>query len=407
MSFQQGLSGLNAAAKNLDVIGNNVANASTIGYKGAGAEFSDVFANSVSGSGGTQIGIGTAVTNVATSFTQGNISVTNNPLDMAINGSGFFRVDMNGSIGYTRNGQFSLDKNGYIVTTGGATLTGYAANAQGVVNSSSYQSLRVATSEIPATATTAATAGANFDSRVSALVPASFNLSDPTTFHNATSLAVFDSQGNPHTLSMYFMKSAPNTWQVFAAGDGTQIGAGAVGSLAFNTDGTLNTGGSTFPTVVNVPATLGASGPIAVNLDFTGTTQFGNVFSVNELTQDGYTSGRVTGFNVSADGTIVARYSNGQTRPQGQVMLANFNNPNGLQPLGSNMWGESAASGQPVPGAPGSSKLGVLQSGALEDSNVDLTAELVDMITAQRVYQANAQTIKTQDSVLQTIVNLR
>ena len=240
MSFQQGLSGLNAAAKNLDVIGNNVANASTIGYKGADAQFSDVFANSASGSGGTQIGIGTAVTSVATSFTQGNISVTKNPLDMAINGNGFFRVDTAGSIGYSRNGQFSLDKDGYIVTTSGSKLTGYAANAQGVVNTSSYANLRVATSEIPASPTAEAEVGANFDSRASALVPASFNLSDPATFHNATSLAVFDSQGNPHTLSLYFMKSAPNTWQVFAAGDGTQIGTGTVGTLAFNTDGTLN-----------------------------------------------------------------------------------------------------------------------------------------------------------------------
>jgi flagellar hook protein FlgE len=156
-----------------------------------------------------------------------------------------------------------------------------------------------------------------------------------------------------------------------------------------------------------VPATAGAATPIAVAVDFTGSTQFGNVFGVNQLTQDGFTSGRLAGFSIAQDGNIVARYTNGQTRTQGQVVLANFNNPNGLQPLGNNLYAETATSGQPLVGSPGSSNLGVLQSGALEDSNVDLTAELVDMIVAQRVYQANAQTIKTQDQVLQTLVNLR
>jgi flagellar hook protein FlgE len=218
---------------------------------------------------------------------------------------------------------------------------------------------------------------------------------------------VFDTLGDEHTLSVYFMKTAANTWDVFAAGDGTQIGAGSVGTLAFASDGTLDTLLTTFPSVVNVPASPGAGGVIAVNLDFAGSTQFGNSFSVNQLTQDGYTSGRVAGYDVTADGVITARYTNGQTRQQGQVVLANFKNPGGLAQLGSNLWIETAASGQPLPGPPGSSDLGVLQSGALEDSNVDLTAALVAMITAQRVYQANAQTIKTQDEVLQTMINMK
>ena len=407
MSFQQGLSGLNAASKNLDVIGNNVANANTIGFKGGSAEFADVFASSIAGAT-TAVGIGTSITSVNTTFTQGNINITNNPLDMAINGQGFFRMNTgNGAIAYSRNGQFSLDKDGYVVNSSGDNLTGYMANTQGVVDTASFANLRISSAEVPASATTSGEVQANFDSRKSALLPAGFDLNDPSTYHNATSLSVFDSQGNSHTLSLYFMKTAANSWQVFAAGDGTQIGAGAAGTLAFNTDGTLDTVASTFPSAINVPATLGAIGPIPVNVDFTGATQFGADFSVNQLTQDGFTSGRLAGFNVGADGTIVSRYSNGQTRSQGQVTLANFNNPGGLKQLGSNLWVETAASGQPLPGAPGSSNLGVLQAGALEDSNVDLTAELVDMITAQRVYQANAQSIKTQDAVLQTLVNMR
>ena len=406
MSFQQGLSGLNAATKNLDIIGNNVANANTVGFKGAAAEFADVFASSVGGDT-TQVGIGTSITAVKTNFAQGNINVSNNPLDLAINGQGFFRLDTAGVISYTRNGQFSLDKEGYIVNSNGDKLSGYAAGSQGIVDSASFAKLRVSTAQVPAGATSQGAVNVNVDSSKTALLPAGFNANDASSYHDATSLSVYDSLGNAHTLSIYFMKSAPNTWQVFAAGDGTPIGAGAAGTLVFATDGTLDATASTFPSVVNVPASPGAAGAIAVNLDFAGSTQFGNQFSVNQLTQNGYAAGRVAGYDVTPDGTIIARYSNGQTRQQGQVVLANFKNPGGLAQLGSNLWAETASSGQPLPGPPGSSDLGVLQSGAIEDSNVDLTAALVAMITAQRVYQANAQTIKTQDDVLQTMLNMK
>jgi flagellar hook protein FlgE len=276
-----------------------------------------------------------------------------------------------------------------------------------VVSTSTPGKLQISTAPINPQPTSQAAVVANLDAGSTALPAAGFLISDPSTYHNATSMSVFDSQGNAHTLSLYFTKTAANTWSVFGAGDGAQIGAGPIGTLAFQTDGSINTGASSFPSAVNVPVTGGAATPIAAQLDFAGSTQFGDVFGVSKITQDGYTSGRLAGFSVSGDGTILARYTNGQTRAQGQVALANFNNPNGLQPLGNNLWAETAASGQSLVGAPGSSNLGVMQSGAVEDSNVDLTAELVDMITAQRVYQANAQTIKTQDAVLQTLVNLR
>jgi flagellar hook protein FlgE len=175
-------------------------------------------------------------------------------------------------------------------------------------------------------------------------------------------------------------------------------------TMTFGTTGVTPTGATA---TVNIPVTTGATTPLSVDLDFSGSTQFGSNYSVNSLTQDGYAAGRLAGFNVGADGIIVGRYTNGQSANLGQVALANFVNPNGLQSLGNNAWAESSTSGVPLIGAPSTGGLGVLQSSAVEDSNVDLTAELVNMITAQRVYQANAQTIKTQDQVLQTLVNLR
>jgi flagellar hook protein FlgE len=219
-------------------------------------------------------------------------------------------------------------------------------------------------------------------------------------------VAVYDSLGNEQTLQTFYVKTAnPGEWQVYAASDGTQVGAGAIATLNFNVNGALTTA---MPlAAVAIPATAtGATGPSVV-IDFSGTTQFGSSFSVNALNQNGYASGRLSGFSIDADGMILGRYSNGESALLGQVVLANFANPNGLQQLGNNMWAETSASGNPLVGVPSTGSLGVLQSSAVEDSNVDLTAELVNLITAQRVYQANAQTIKAQDAVLQTLVNLR
>ncbi len=406
MGFQQGLSGLNTAAKNLDVIGNNVSNASTVGFKQSQAQFADVYANSLTGSGGSGVGIGTKVAVVAQQFTQGNITATNNPLDMAINGGGFFRMDNNGEATYQRNGQFQLDKNGFIVNPTGAKLTGYTANASGALLTGAPTPLSINTADLTPQITTAINAVLNLDSgsAVPAITP--FDMNDPATFNHSTAISVFDSLGNSQTLQTFYVKTAnPGEWQVYAASDGTQIGTGAVATLNFDTNGLLTT---TMPlAALAVPATAtGATGP-SIAIDFTGTTQFGAAFSVNTLNQDGYTSGRLAGFNIGADGMILGRYTNGQSAVLGQVVLANFANPNGLQPLGNNMWAETSTSGTPLVGTPDSGSLGVLQSSAVEDSNVDLTAELVNMITAQRVYQANAQTIKAQDALLQTLVNLR
>lgn len=407
MGFQQGLSGLNAAARNLEVIGNNVANANTVGFKSSRAQFADVYANTLAAGTSGSIGIGTRVASVAQMFTQGNITTTNNPLDVAINGEGFYRLSNNGSISYSRNGQFQLDNNGYIVSGGGARLTGFAADATGSVTTGTPVDLRISKTDLAPLATTKATAGLNLDSRKTALTAAGFNLANASTYHGATSLSTYDSLGNAHTLSLYFVKTAANSYSVFAANDGTQVGTAPVGTLAFKSDGSLNTTATTLPFNISAPVTGGATSPLSVAVDFTNTTQFGTAFGVNDLTQNGYTAGKLSGFSVGPDGTVLGRFSNGQTLAQGQIALASFTNAQGLAPLGNNQWGETSTSGLPLVGSPGSGTLGALQSGAVEEANVDLTAELVNMITAQRIYQANAQTIKTEDSLLQTIVNLR
>ncbi len=402
MSFQQGLSGLNAAAKNLDAIGNNVANANTVGFKQSQAQFADVYANSLTGAGGAQVGIGVKVSQVAQQFTQGNITATNNPLDMAINGGGFFRMDNGGEVTFQRNGQFQLDRLGFIVNPTGDKLTGYTANASGVLSTGAPTPLSINTADLVPQVTTAANAVLNLDSSSALPAVSPFNMSDPTTFNNSTAVSVYDSLGNSHTLQTFYVKTAAGAWDVHASMDGGA--AFAPGALTFNASGALTAGSPI--TIPPQPLTTGAS-PLGFTIDFTGTTQFGSTFSVNTLNQDGYTSGRLAGFNIGADGMIQGRYTNGQSAVLGQVVLANFANPNGLQQLGNNLWAETASSGTPVVGTPDSGSLGVLQSSAVEDSNVDLTAELVNMITAQRVYQANAQTIKAQDAVLQTLVNLR
>jgi flagellar hook protein FlgE len=406
MSFQQGLSGLNIAAKNLDAIGNNVANASTIGYKAARAEFADVFANSLAGGAGVQIGIGAQVAAVRQQFSQGNIVTTSNPLDVAINGAGFYRLSTNGTISYARNGQFSLDRDGYIVTNSGARLTGYPADANGQIVTSTPIDLQVSLANIAPRATTDARVAINLDSREN--VPAAaFSIADPTSYNSSTAMTVYDSQGNAHTLTLYFRKSAANTWDVYGAADGAVLnGAAPLGTMNFGGNGLL-AGNVTMN--VSIPLTNGAATPLAFPVTFpvSDMTQFGVNFSVSQLQQDGFTTGRLAGFAIGSDGVILGRYTNGQTRAQGQIVLANFINPQGLVALGGNEWAETSESGQPLVATPGSGNLGTLQSGALEEANVDLTEELVKMITAQRVYQANAQTIRTQDQVMQTIVNLR
>lgn len=412
MGFQSGLSGLNAAAKNIDIIGNNVANANTVGFKNSRAIFADVFASSLAGTGSANVGIGVKVAQVQQEFTQGNVTVTNNPLDVAINGPGFFRFETNGSTAYSRNGQMHLDSTGYLVNSDNLRLTGYGVDATNNIVSSSAVPLQLATSDISPRPTTSLEATLNLDSRATPIT-AAFSATNAATYTSSTSTAVYDSLGNSHALTMYFTKTATaGQWNLQASLDGGPVsdidfgaGAGVPIPLDFDSSGLLTT---TQPaTGISLTIANGAATPQMMEFDFTGTTQFGAEFGASALSQDGYTSGRLVGFDIVEDGLILGRYTNGQANTLGQIVLGNFANPQGLRSIGDNLWEETAASGSVVMGAPLTGSLGSLQSAAVEDSNVDLTQELVNMITAQRVYQANAQTIKTQDQVLQTIVNLK
>lgn len=508
MSFQQGLSGLNGAAKSLDVIGNNIANSSTVGFKGSTTEFADVYARSLNGAGATQAGIGVSVAAIAQQFTQGNIETTSNPLDIAINGGGFFRTQMGGTIQYTRNGQFSLDKNGFVVTPQGANVTGYGVAANGQILASTPTPLQINTADMKPVATTKVDTSINLDSREKVPTNYPFNANDATTYNKQVPVSVYDTLGNSHTMSLYYVKTGSGTWDVYAGADGSEItnvnvskassddptaqaaraawtaatkaspqdpaavaqalsayaaaasnavstaagSAGAtaatiaaiqsaassqgntvgatpdqvdqvisaavsvpsvpIGTLKFDSNGALSAplmSPQTLPLNVSFPIypATGAKETLAIKVGFNGSTQYGADTSEKLTTQDGYTAGHLQRFSASADGTLLGQYSNGQTKPLGQIVLANFTNAGGLEPIGNNSWSETSASGTPLLGVAGTGSFGVLQSSATESSNVDLTAELVDMITAQRVYQANAQTIKTQDSVLQTLVNLR
>jgi flagellar hook protein FlgE len=423
MSFQQGLSGLSAASKNLEVIGNNVANSNTYGEKSSRTEFADMYAGAMTGSAGNNIqaGIGVQVATVAQQFNQGNITPTGNPLDLAINGNGFFQTqDPSNQTQYTRNGQFKVSSDGNIVNDQGNKLLGYPADAQGNIVQGAAKPLQLPTGGIDPQQTTRSTIEFNLDARAAVTTPASgpsIDFTDQKTYNNATSVTMFDAKGQDVAVSYYFQKTGTDTFDVYATANGTTVGGTAaapapITTLQYSSDGSTLVSPAGGKITLDLPASTNAAGattlPITgIQLDVSGATEFGSNFGVTNMTQDGYTAGSLTGVSVDNVGKLIAQYSNGQTKAAGQVELATFRNVQGLVAIGGNAWKQTSASGTPTVGVAGDGNLGVLNSGSLEESNVDLTAELVSMITAQRDYQANAQTIKTMDQAMQTLVNLR
>lgn len=424
MGFQQGLSGLNAASRNLDVIGHNIANANTTGFKSSRAEFADMVASSMGVASGQNNGMGVEVAGVAQQFTPGNTTATGNSMDLAINGNGFFKVKLpSGQDAYTRAGNFQLDKNGDVRTNGGAQVMGFKVDiTTGIASTATTPLSFPLGAPIAAKQSTSITATFNLDARAQlaagapAVVGPPAVAAIPATPRSTygTSIDAYDSQGVAIPVSLYFQKTATaNTWEVYTQLDDATVTpavvATPIGTIAFDANGKYVPNAT--PLVVNVNPTPSnpntPPAPFDVTLDFSSSTQFGNAFAMSDLKQDGYAAGNLTSINIGNDGSVMASYSNGVTRAEAQVALASFRNPQGLTPIGGNNWVETADSGTSILGKPGSGSFGTLRSNALEDSNVDLTAELVGMMTAQRSYQANAQTIKTQDQVLSTIVNLR
>ena len=490
MGFGQGLSGLNAASQNLDVIGNNIANSSTVGFKSASIAFADVYASS-------RVGLGVQVASVNQRFTTGNLSTTGNQFDMAIDGDkGLFRLeDSSGVVVYSRNGQFAPNRDLELVNAQGHRLTGYMANADGTI-SAKLGPIKVPVGNIPPEATTDSTIKANFDSRSKVIAGSStemeetgvapdlvykpaFDLNKPENYTHSLPMTVYDSLGNSHQLTQYFVKVAESAngnseWEVYykfgdkfiSSEDGTENGAsgkaGAPGSsssgigaaggeygendnmlkhrLMFDSAGRLigphadwDHGGELEidpdpdgnGDLISVPpyeelitvhpyqltiTGIGADGSpaesLTITLDYNGSTQFGGDFSPAS-TQNGYTTGEYASMSIASNGDIIANYTNDESKVMGQLVLADFNNLNGLKPIGGNAWIETGVSGAANLGKPGTNGLATLKGQAVEESNVDMSQELVNMIIAQRTYQANAQTIKTQDQILQTLITLR
>ncbi|WP_193015098.1 flagellar hook protein FlgE [Proteus sp. FME41] len=406
MSFSQAVSGLNAAAANLDTIGNNISNSATYGFKGANVSFADVFA-------GSGAGLGVKVAGINQNFKDGSITTTNRPTDVAISGGGFFRIeDQNGGVFYSRNGEFGKNKDGFLTNMQGMRITGYpvqTVDGKNVVQKGATPApIVIPTDMMNASATNKLDMAVNLNSGEDKIdaVKHPFDPKDNDSYNFSTNVTTYDSLGNEHNVNLFFVKTDDNKWDVHAQDSTTNEAAQKLGTLAYKDNGVLDEVATTMGNFK--AASYKGSQAMDVALNFKGSTQQKvSESSVSKLAQNGYQAGEFTNFRIEQDGSIMATYSNQQSQVVGQIALANFANAGGLSSQGDNMWSETNGSGSPIVGVAGSGVFGKLTNNALEASNVDMSQELVNMIVAQRNYQSNAQTIKTQDQILQTLVSLR
>ncbi|MRT54967.1 flagellar basal body protein FlaE [Enterobacteriaceae bacterium RIT693] len=393
MSFSIATSGLNAITEQLNAISNNIANSGTVGFKSGRAEFAALYAQS------QPLGVG--VTGITQSITRGGaINATGNGLDLAISGNGFFVVrDSAGTTAYTRAGYFGTDSNGNLINSSGMNLQGYPVDANGVLQVGSVGNLTISSGSIPAKPTDGLDFTANLDARAEKPVTATFDPKDNTSYNNTYATQVYDSLGREHTINQYFVKTDENTWEVYYYMDDQPLTNPASQTLTFSDQGILSAPNGAVELSIDIPGAQSLS----VDLNYTGTTQYGSDFSVSKNKGNGYASGEKTGQQIDEDGSVYATFSNGERMLQGQLILANFANPNGLAAQDGTTWMQTVASGTPLTGAPGSGLLGAIKAGALEASNVDLTSELVGLMSAQRNYQANTKVISTNDSMMNAL----
>ncbi|MGF6286358.1 flagellar hook protein FlgE [Pseudomonas sp. BT76 TE3572] len=433
MSFNIGLSGLYAANKQLDVTGNNIANVATTGFKSSRAEFEDVYSATKLGSGSKTIGNGVRLANVSQQFTQGDVNNTGNVLDMGINGSGFFVLSENGSMSYTRAGTFKVDKDGYVTNSdGSARLQGYGVDANGKILNGVLTDLRIDTSNLAPKNTSTVSSTINLNSTAT-IIDQTINPFDPSkeaSFTKQFSTPIYDTQGNQHIMDQYMVKTADNTWKTYTLIEGRNpdgsdptLTPPVASTMAFDSSGNLvsvTTPAVPLPIVSPdlkvtgwVPGTVtngvwtangAASGVVTVSMD--KTTQYNADTARSIPTQNGYATGQITNLTIDTSGVMLANFSNSQTKPIGQISLASFTNEQGLQAIGGTSWKETYASGIPGYDAANTGTLGEINSNSLEESNVNLTNELVDLIKAQSNYQANAKTISTQSTIMQTIIQM-
>ncbi len=410
MSFGIALSGLDAAQSDLNVTANNIANSSTVGFKASSSEFAELFSASGQGASDTQIGDGVELQQVQQQYSQGDIETTGNSLDLALNGNGFFTVSDAGTTQYTRAGSFTTNADGFVVNSAGQYLQAFSPTASGGFNTTTLQDLQIPTGDSAPSATT--TAGLVFNLPANATAPPNtpFSPTDSDSYNQSTSLTLYDSLGAAHTASFYFVNAGSGNWNAYEYIDGTAVNTTPV-QLSYSSSGALTgavDGGNNNPEAISFgtyqPTTGGGLMSVTYNMD--NTTQYGNTFGVTSETQNGFTTGQLSGVSVSASGVIQANYTNGQSSPLGQVAIANFPDQEGLQQVGNTNWLQTFASGAPVYGAAGSAGIGTIASGSLEDSNVDVTTQLVNMITAQRAFQANAEMVSTENQVTQTVIGI-
>lgn len=424
MSFSTAISGVNAATSDLNVISNNIANASTTGFKASSAEFAEIFASSLLGSGAAATGQGVVLAEIRTDFSQGNIEFTSNALDLAISGNGFFVIEGDdGGREFTRAGGFRVDREGFLVNAQGQRLQGFQATPSGEITGA-IDDLFIDTTLIEPAASTEVTLTSNLDARdIAPPATTPFDPTDPLSYNSATSTTIYDSLGNSHVVNVYFRKdltplAAPpseTSYSIYTTIDGEQLYTDAAtpnGQIGFNSSGQLTTVPASATTNVWAPKDAngvanGADATATIDIDLNATTQFGTDFAVSSIVQDGFGAGQLIAFEIDESGVAFARFTNGQSRAIGQVALASFRNNNGLQPIGDTNFSETFASGSPTIGSPGSGGRGAVQSSAVESANVDITAELVNLIIAQRNFQANAQVIQANDQLTTAIINLR
>ncbi|NHC09839.1 flagellar hook protein FlgE [Stutzerimonas degradans] len=393
MSFNIALTGLSAVNEQLNTIGNNIANSGTVGFKSSRTDFGSLYAE-------TQA-MGVEVIGTTQSISQGGaLTTTNRTLDLAISGGGFFVTRAsNGDVAYTRAGIFGTDKDSYITNSLGQRLQGYPADATGNLQTGTVSDLQLRSGGLPARATDALSFVANLDANGE--VPAvAFDPLVADSYNSTYTTKLFDSQGKEHTLTQYFVKTADNNWDAHYYIDGASLGAAQ--ALSFDSAGVL---AAPIGTVTLNAALTGGVAPLAIDLDYTGSSQYGSEFSVTSNRATGYAAGEQTGMAVEKDGRVYASYSNGEHLLQGQVVLASFVNAEGLKNISGTAWNETAASGAAMLGAPGVGQYGTLASGALESSNVDLTQQLVGLMEGQRNYQANTQVISTNKELTQVLFN--
>lgn len=410
MSFGIALSGLDAAQSDLNVTANNIANASTTGYKSSDSEFSELFSTSAAGVSNTQIGGGVQLSQVQQQFSQGNLSTTGNSLDLALNGNGFFTVSNDGATQYTRAGSFTTNNQGYVVNAQGQFLQVYAPTPSGTFNTTSLQNLQVPSGDSQPSATTTASMVFNLPAASKPPADSPFSPTDANSYNQSTSLTIYDSEGAAHAASFYFVNTAAGKWNAYEYIDGAQVNTTPV-QLTYDTSGILtgvsDAGGGTNPEAISFGSyTPAGAKPLNITYNLDDTTQFGATFGVTSETQNGFTTGQLSGVSVSSTGVMQANYTNGQSTVLGQVAIANFPDEQALQQVDNTNWVATYASGAAVYGQAGGAGVGTIASGSLENSNVDITTQLVDMITAQRAFQANAEMVSTENQITQTVIGI-